>query len=1216
MKCLFDSLTDSLTIFLKMKRAYKHFMTRSLSCILMALFVVFCTTLPLTVKADEGFLLDDFLGWFGNVTEDIQNGLTDIVAQTGLDDAADAAITAIEDLTEGKVPVISNLEDPFNGNVEDAIDTALEGTEIAVEIMNKLAGGSVMKAVVKSIQDSEIIKDGDYGITLLSGRLRLIKDGDTISLYRIIVGPAGSRIITGVSNAEQLGGSVDPYLANPDKHLIGFTYIAVGYTHISSRIVLEENDGPAYSPQPPLLVAETFVKINGQWVQIKLDGPDLESLELGASFTIGVKAGVNAELMAKLGAAIIVDVNVKAAYADEIVEGTIQAMSDVSLSKDIDVLKNAAKVIQAGFQYLNAQDSEKLGKASLSVGASGKVGIGAWDTGVSAVSAGGGVTITVPLTALVQLSEDVLQSLLDYGIQLGSATQELSSRLLEEDKDALDAARNTMKENSTNLVNEILSGFGELITSDFEMEVNYEVAGAGEINPGSGNTEQNISFLEYSVNIPVGDLYQTLKDDPDAVGHAIDAASKLMMVGYGSDEEFDWDSYTNIAEGIEFSFLVITPLRVQIGISEVSLSTILEMIVEEIEYITPILTGVKKTAVEGKIDLLRGAVESAINGYGDHAEESFSKLLNSINLIFATGIGANAELGAEGVLSLGLGAKLEGRVKGSLLLLLLGSSAYHEENNTEIAEVSFPVSFAAGAGASIGEGVELEAAGEVITNANLFDLTFIHWDNPLPPPSGMTVAGFEVLEFDGVVNADESFEGTGFLMLPMGGIVEANFAADAGGFGSSGKWWGGIDLGDLGTTLGKITLGNGTLSDQGISGNASLNLLGSSYEVSYTLSSTGMVYGFIDFNVTILEQEVAFNFKLQENGTVAGRGTIQLAGLSTVMDLQVTGEGFTGSGTMDVLGSTLKATDLIISSEGEISGTFTGDLTVAGQTLSGISLQFVDGELKGTAKMDLFGISGAELNITIVDGAVTATYLGTFDLFGTSISRLDLTITQDKITYTAFVASDQLDELSEIITGFISETAKDARGQLAEAQVKLKGYQDDVDGLTQDIKDRIDTVIAERKELAENAKIAFNAAAAALTGIIDQIDKLNNRLVNDIKTASAALNQAKSNLLVAKKSLTNTDKAIKRHKAWYDNLSALKKVANAAFYSAKLGTLEGYKLTAEAALTVAQSAVTLAQSALDEIIDPLLTAIKESEVAKKTQEAIRDAKEELYNAAK
>ncbi|MGA1874936.1 MAG: HYR domain-containing protein [bacterium] len=566
------------------------------------------------------------------------------------------------------------------------------------------------------------------------------------------------------------------------------------------------------------------------------------------------------------------------------------------------------------------------------------------------------------------------------------------------------------------------------------MELGFEASLLGKNDPGTGKRESNIPVLAYKLKIPVGELSDTLQNDPNVITRFIEAGSTLMFVGYAPEEDIEWSNLSlGMVDGVEFSLLSMSPITlVQVGLSDVSLLSILEMLEQHHDYVVPILDGVIQGGITGSINPLRTAVENAINGLGDHASQVFVKLLNSITLACAAGFGANAELGAEGVLKLGGGAKLESSTKGSLLLLLLNSAYYSEENNTILSKTAFPVNVDLTVGASIGEGVELEIGGGGTVTQNLFELTFTHWDNPLPAPSGMTVAGFEVLEFNGVVNEDESFSGTGFLVLPMGGMVEAYFEVDANGSVITGTWWGGFDLGPLG----RITLAQGALTNSGIEGIVNLGFL----YASYTLTSSGMVYGFITGNLNIAGQQLlSYYFNLESNGFFTGNGNTQLGGLATELDLSLTEQGFTGSGTVNILGSTLQATDIFISPQGAISGTFTGELIAAGHTLSEVSLEIVDGGLGlvGTARMDLFGISGAELNLTIRNGVVKATYQSQFVLFGTSISHVTLTLTRDNIMVDAYIADDQLIAFAGQVTDSIYQSAKAAQADLAAANQAL-----------------------------------------------------------------------------------------------------------------------------------------------------------------------------------
>ncbi|MGA1874937.1 MAG: hypothetical protein ACMUIA_04975 [bacterium] len=76
------------------------------------------------------------------------------------------------------------------------------------------------------------------------------------------------------------------------------------------------------------------------------------------------------------------------------------------------------------------------------------------------ITAGGGVTIAVPLEALVQLPSSSLENLLDQGVSLAYASQKLPSGLLERKPfDDLNLIRDEIETASIGLGNTLSVGF-------------------------------------------------------------------------------------------------------------------------------------------------------------------------------------------------------------------------------------------------------------------------------------------------------------------------------------------------------------------------------------------------------------------------------------------------------------------------------------------------------------------------------------------------------------------------------------------------------------------------------------------------------------------------------------------------------------------------------------------------------------------------------------
>jgi len=1185
---------DVLTGLGKLKRKLKQRLNRMVQIVFVSLLLtgLLAFAAP-AAMAEDGFKLPNLLGEFGVVTDPMEELFMDILDASGLEDAATAAATAMADLAVGQVPVISGLEDPFQGNVEEAIEASLNNAKIAFDIMNNVAGPAA-EIALKAVLDSVFFTDADFGITLPTGRIRVVRHGvEDASICMTIVGPFGSRITTGISNSAQLCDNPAPRMANSIEALTLFSDLAIGYSHVQSRRILAPSlNTPLLIVPPPGLVAETYVNINGQWVRIKLAGSDPESIEMSAEFEVGLKAGVRAELMAEIGGAVVLGIKVKPTHAIEIIQDTSdvmvalaeQQLEDALALEDAeqfdlipDVLDNAGAVIKAGLDHLQtfSDDPEydgELGEVTLVVGGAVAVGVGIWDTGIAGVSAGVDLTTSLPLEALVQSSASFYAQLLESSLNLTGPTQDffiglLNGTLTAAEEDALLAETETA---ATDLLTGALTDLYNLAT-DLEMELGFEVVGLGETSKTQKNS---IPLMEESIKFPVGDFIDNLVTNPNPIGDAMEAAAYLTFSAIYPDIVIDWDALTfGVASRVEYSLMSMGPVPlINIGFSEVSLLDYLEMMELHIDYVQPILVGVIQSGLTGDIDPLRTAMENAIDNIDTLANETYLRLVRSPHIIFGAGFGANFDLGAEGVLSLGFGAQLEGDLKASLLLLLdpFNFDKYDEEDGTVLASIALPVNFNAALGASIGEGVEFEVKAGGSIGMNLFELSLVHWDGALPPPAGMTVAGFEVLEFEGEVRNDESFTGTGFLCLPMGGIVEATFDVDANGVVLSGSWQGGFDLGPLG----KLTLAAGLLTDKGIEGIVTLGF----FNANFTLTSSGWVYGYFEGDLTIAGLQLsAFNLTLEENGFFNGNGFINLGGFqaeaSGTLNDQV---GFIGSAYLNLLGSTLEASNLTLNDNGA-TGTFTGDLELFGHTLSATSLTLIDGGLglSGTAKMDFFGTAGVDVTLLVSNGVLTATSASKLSVFGTlaQTSSASLTFSKDGVRVYAVMDDDLLATINSQVTDAINAAAMDAQLLLSAALTAVELAQAEVDKLNNEIAARRLTVKAERQQAVDNAQIALNIADGLLADVIADITTAHNALSGRITFATNVLTAAEAGVTSAQKVVDGWKNDITNLDNWYNGLH----------WTAQIGAGAGYVI-ARAALVVSRDLALVALDAAELLV--------------------------------
>ena len=148
--------------------------TGLLPLVLLSVLLLNISSMSVVAQEQGVALATDLLGGFGTVTELIKTEVDKVLLDTGLDAAALQAQTALTDLAEGNVPVISDLTDPFQGDVDGAITDALNKAQLATQIMSNIAGPAALEAL-RLLADSPLFYEADFGITLPTGRLNLSK---------------------------------------------------------------------------------------------------------------------------------------------------------------------------------------------------------------------------------------------------------------------------------------------------------------------------------------------------------------------------------------------------------------------------------------------------------------------------------------------------------------------------------------------------------------------------------------------------------------------------------------------------------------------------------------------------------------------------------------------------------------------------------------------------------------------------------------------------------------------------------------------------------------------------------------------------------------------------------------------------------------------------------------------------------------------------------
>ena len=1156
-----------------------------------------------TSVAATGYpLIDTLTGSFGDASNFMKDKVETLVEDSGILAAATEAKTTLDGLANGAVPVIDDLSDPYQDKAEEAISNALGQVQSATNILNNVASQGAIDAI-DFITTSPLFADADFGITLPTGRIRVRRQGTEVSLCMTTVGPFGSIIISGISNAQQLCHFNDPRMANPTKSLLAFTYMAAGHTHIRTNLVLIPNLAEDLTLLPAPINAETYIKTVGdQWVQIKLAGADPKSIELEAKFEVGVKANVSYYVDVEAEGEAALKFSLKPIYAAEVIRSTGEVMLNrataLGLNMELSNLSSdTADILKTGLQHLSDIESdygEGFGDVSLDIKLTGGIGLGFLDTAISAISANSTFNLTAPLTSFIEMRAGLLEEFLDIGLGMATVNLNLGTDILQGNQDAIANFRLGVQQASSDFVTGVLDELLLLTTKIKSVESTFTLAALGDAD------KQSIVLYESGLKLPVGLLSNNLQNTPNVLGDAFAAVSYLMLSALNPALEITPDVWTEleglVVPGIEFTLRARNPLTASLfGFKDADLLDTLKSIAT----IREILISLVNSSLSESLNDVRTKVDEILTVA--NANDAVVDWINGTFIEKSIAFGTNGSLGAEAVAELGVQVELKGGVSGSLFLLLLDIPGYVPPEDNLLAIASIPVEFSLDAGASVGEGVELtvDAGGKIALNA--FELTATHWDGDLPSSALMEVAGFSILEFDGTVAKDESFEGSGYLMLPFGGIVSANFMVDSNGNvipDPGNTWSGGLELGPLGD----YPFISGTLHEDGLHGSIDSSILGSSFSADFILNSSGLLLGSYVGDITIAGHELlAASISLNSDGEFEGsyEGDISLGGFVSTSTLAFNNDGITGSSYLNVLGSELISSDIVITRSGYISGTFTGDIVVGSHTLSAVSLSVVNGGLIGTARMDLPGIAGAEVELRIFNGKVTAFYQG--DLFNGFITQASFAITHTEIIMSSNIDTSSFQTISGQVLDLLITASSSAQSRLATAESDLIFAQSAVSNAEQ----ALDTASAQLSaDLAAAQQLVIDKLADAQTAlnrlndVIATIEELNNLYDGLLNSAQITLNNAQDKLDDASALVTYYNNKITALDNWYNGLSLYNKGVKLVYYTAKRAEYVALRAAAIIAKTAAQVALDTAQVALNVLNSELADLLNPLSVSK------------------
>ena len=1156
------------------------------------------------------------------VVGDIQNALKN----SGFLDAVKTAGDIANGLAQGKVPAIDDLAGAVEGHVQSRVAASVAQATEATQLLSRLDVTALRQLFSKL--ESTITTPQEFAFSVPGGRLLFRRSLLDVSLCAVIAGPGGARVTLGLSNGEHLGGNPAERFINPTREAVLFADFALGYSNLQARRRLLAP--PVPGPDPSISIqAATYFKIRDDWVQLRFAGSDPEALTLTLQFVVGVKVGVSAEIQAEVEGQVLLEVvinptQVAAMLADitDILKNGLGSSSPASLEAAPAVV---APVLKQVFDYLQSvQDNgQELGEISLSFAVDGGIGVGIWDTGINAASVGAQVKISVPLESLVSLQGAALAAELEAGLQISTQLGSLFEAMSEGRLNAQELARQRelIGLSARKLALSLVNGFASHI-KDVQLSNQLGVYAIGDIGQVA---DQTIPLLVMTVDIPVGKI---LVDGVAAIPKFVDGvtesakavawlAETVISAGLNGAESLslgrivpppskpidyiqrprgnpptpptaaDWEAMAaDLLDDITYS--------VQCGpitLEGVSLGNFVRLAGGAGEVTTSLLTGAIRSALSADNKPVLDALRAAPAQVGNEAMDLLIFNLQNLTVAFSPSLGASGTVGAEVTAGIGASIGFDARLKTSLILLALGNENYDEPDGTLLAGFDIPLELSASAGVSLGEAVEFTAEGGVTVGMSLANLTLKDWGRDLPAPAGLSVAGFELIDFAGTNRQDGTISGKGWIVLPMGGLVRADhFSVNAAGKVLGGAWSGVVELGPLG----EVTVAGGTITDDGLVGKADLAVGTSVLKADFRLRSNGLLFGNAVGSLNLGGVPLAnVNVSLVEDGSFAGTARAQIAGAtsdsqirlrllnqpsarltsvsvlggaSAQLDLQLSNAGATGTATVDVFGQPVGFNVAILPGSG-LTGSAVARLATPWGLAIDSNLQLDATGVHGSGRTRILGSDFTTSNLRVQsNGRLTGKFSGSLSVDGQLLSLHTLEILDDRLQgrTTVNVAGIQAAEIlltvdqNGIIGRFVSGLSVFGAGS-SNAWLRITdrievfgdmdaGFLGTLEGL---FRGQLLSGLSGAEETLRREREKLGANTADRDRLNQELVALRQQILNDQATVRAAAETALADAQAAlKKANEDLDKAIAALAAASGNLSTQLANASSAFRTA------------------------------------------------------------------
>lgn len=327
-------------------------------------------------------------------------------------------------------------------------------------------------------------------------------------------------------------------------------------------------------------------------------------------------------------------------------------------------------------------------------------------------------------------------------------------------------------------VNDIILAVGTAVDqTSLNIGLSVDLAGSKKMT-ADNKAGSTINVFSEDITIPAG-KFSVIVADSDFLPDTVKGLSILLgqltsgKIPEAAPPELSklGDLADSIADGTTMSVAIMTPALVQVT-QEMSAKPFFNWIKNRTDSAVKFIGALQQSADAGSLAAL-GASQ-----LGDDLNSLANDLAGDMFLGLNLGIGASADLGAEGVVSVGAGAAAHIRSNPEMMLLLGTGGDVDLPNATGQADMGFDISMDAGAGVSLGEGVEVEASGGIGFSTSLLSVGLTEWDDPVPqiygPPasSNANLAEVKVRDSVGVqeytASPDKNTSGLYTVWVPMG----------------------------------------------------------------------------------------------------------------------------------------------------------------------------------------------------------------------------------------------------------------------------------------------------------------------------------------------------------------------------------------------------------------------------------------------------------------